>query len=314
MLRGVIPALPTFFKGDYSYDAATMHGHIDRLLASGVHGLFLLSGVGEFLHLKTRDRRDITADVLKHVAGRVPVLVGTGSASTLEAIELTQHAAGVGATAAAVLTPTAWHLEEDQLLGHYASIANAVELPLLVYNLPRMSGINIRTDLVERLMAEQENIRGLIDVTDSLSQIRLRVSQLKAARPDGLLLSGRAEQLLDLLLLNGDGVISGLVNLSAGPAVNLVGAFEQQDYAAMVRYQRMLLDMAGLEGLPGAPAAILKEAMQMVGLIGSATARPPAFPLNAEARKRLRLFVDDLKALLADEPGALPAPDRPSPS
>ena len=94
MLSGVIPALPTFFKADYSYDAATMRRHIDRLIAYNVHGLFLLGGVGEFLHLKTSERRAIAVDVIGHVAGRTPVIVGAGSSSTLEAVELTQHAAG----------------------------------------------------------------------------------------------------------------------------------------------------------------------------------------------------------------------------
>jgi 2-dehydro-3-deoxy-D-pentonate aldolase len=305
MLRGVISALPTFFKHDYSYDEAAMRRHIDWLLSRGVHGLFVLSGVGEFLHLKTRDRRDIAADVVRHVGGRVPVIVNTGSSNTLEAVELTQHAAGAGASAVAVLTPTAWHLDEDQLIGHYASVANAVELPLLIYNLPRLSGVNIRTEAAIRLMAEQENIVGMIDVTDSLSQIRQRVQRLKEVRPDGVLLGGRAEQLLDLLLLSGDGVVSGLVNLSPRPAVALYEAVATKDWAMIVHDQELLLRMAGLEALPGAPSSVLKEAMVALGLIESATSRPPAFPLTAEARQHVRQYVDDLRALLRDEPGAL---------
>jgi 2-dehydro-3-deoxy-D-pentonate aldolase len=305
MLRGVIPALPTFFKADYSYDAATMRRQIDRLIAFNVHGLFLLSGVGEFLHLKTSERQAIAADVIGHVAGRAPVIVGAGSSSTLEAVELAQHAAGAGAAAVAILTPTAWHLEEEQLIGHYANVANAVDIPLLIYNLPRLSGINIRTEVVVRLMAEQDNIVGLIDVTDSLSQIRQRVAKIKEVQPDSVLLGGRGEQLLDLLLLGGQGAVSGTANLTPRPAVRLFEAFEQQDHAAMLHYQQLLLRMAGIEGLRGAPPSVLKEAMLALGLIETATARPPSFPLNAEARAQVRQFVDSLRALLADEPGAL---------
>ena len=305
MLTGVIPALPTFFKGDYSYDPDAMHRHIDRLLAQGVHGLFILGGVGEFLHLKTGERRDIAADVIKYAAGRAPVIVGTGSSSTLEAEELTRHAAGAGASAVAVLTPTAWHLEEDQLIDHYASVANAVEVPLIIYNLPRMTGVNIRTDVVVRLMAENENVQGLIDVTDSLTQIRQRVNRLKEVQPDSILVGGRAEHLLDLLLLGGDGVISGTANLSARPAVALFDAFRRRDCDMMVHEQEVLLRLAGLEGIKGAPPSVLKEAMLALGLIESATSRPPAFPLNVEGRKQVRQFVDDLRALLANEPGAL---------
>lgn len=308
MLTGVIPALPTFFIPDYSYDAETMRRHVDRLLAKGVQGIFILSGVGEFLHLKTGERREIAADIVKHVAGRAPVIVGTGSSSTLEAVELTRHAAGVGATAVGVLTPTAWHLEEDQLIGHYASVANAVEMPLLIYNLPRLTGVNIRTDIVVRLMAENENIKGLIDVTDSLSQIRQRVNRLKEVQPESVVLGGRAEQLLDLLLIKGDGVISGTVNLSPRPAVALFDAFRRHDYEAVLHEQELLLRMAGLEGIKGAPSSVLKEAMLALGLIESATSRPPAFPLNVEGRKQIRQFVDDLRVLLADEPGALDNP------
>lgn len=306
MPQGVIPALPTFFKADYSYDPAAMHRHIDRLIAEGVHGLFVLGGVGEFLYLKTRERRDVAADVIKHVAGRVPVIVGTGSSSTLETVELTQHAAGAGAAAVAVVMPTAWHLDEEQLIGHYASIANAVDIPLLIYNLPRMSGLNIRTETVVRLMAEQDNITGLIDVTDSLSQLRQRASQMQEIRPESVLIGGRGEQLLDLLLLGAQGVVSGTANLTPRPAVRLFDAFQRQDHAAMLRYQQLLLRMAGMEMLRGAPPAVLKEALLALGLIESATCRPPAFPLNAEGRAAVRRFVDGLRALLADEPGALP--------
>ena len=71
MLTGVIPALPTFFTPDYSYDAEAMHRHIDRLLTKGVQGIFILSGIGEFLHLKTGERRDIAADIVKRVRGHV---------------------------------------------------------------------------------------------------------------------------------------------------------------------------------------------------------------------------------------------------
>lgn len=306
MLQGVVPALPTFFKADYSYDAATMHQHIDRLIGHGVHGLFLLSGVGEFLHLKTRERRDLAADVIAHVAGRVPVIVGTGSSSTLEAVELTQHAAGAGANAVAVLTPTAWHLEEEQLIGHYADIANAVDIPLFLYNLPRMTGVNIRTEVVMRLMAEQDNITGLIDVTDSLSQLRLRIARLREVQPESVLIGGRSEQMLDLLLLGGQGVVSGTANLTPLPAARLYAAFQQQDPAGMLHYQQLLLRMAGIEGLRGAPPSVLKEAMRALKLVESATSRPPAYPLNTEARTLVHEFAATLRALLADEPGALP--------
>ena len=298
MFAGVIPAVPTIFKGDYSYDSAAMRHHIDRLLASGVHGLLILSGVGEFLHLKTGERREIAADVIKHVAGRVPVIVGTGSSNTLEASELTQHAAGAGAAAAAVLTPTAWHLEEEQLVGHYASVANAVDLPVLLYNLPRMTGLNIRTDIVVRLMAENDNIIGLIDVTDSLGQLRQRIQRIKEIQPEGVLLGGRAEHLLDILLLGGEGVISGTANLSAQPAVTLYNSFRRDDYATVLEEQGILLRMAALESIRGSPSSVLKETMATLGLIQSATSRPPDFPLNAESRKQVRQFVEDLKVML----------------
>lgn len=306
MLRGVTPALPTLFKSDYAYDAAVMRRHIDRLISYGVHGLFVLGGVGEFLQLKTRERRDIAADVISHVAGRVPVIVGTGSANTLEAVELTQHAAGAGATAVAVLTPTAWHLEEEQLIGHFADIANAAAIPLFIYNLPRMTGVNIRTEAVVRLMAEQDNIVGLIDVTDSLSQLRQRIIRIKEVQPDSVLIAGRGEQLLDVLLLGGQGGVSGTANLSPLPATRLYAAFEQGNAAQMLHYQQLLLRMAGIESLRGGAPAVLKEAMKVLGLVETSTARPPAYPLNAEARAQVKEFIEALRALLADEPGALP--------
>ncbi|KAB8067379.1 dihydrodipicolinate synthetase family protein [Aspergillus leporis] len=143
-LHGILVALITPFTDDQKHiDAARLKTHIDRLIAAGIHGLVPGGSTGEFTTLTTAERKELTELCIKFAAGRVPVVVGTGSTSTAEAIELATHAASAGAAALMVVPPFYDPVNLEQLTELMAEIHTASGLPIMYYNIPSASGLTL---------------------------------------------------------------------------------------------------------------------------------------------------------------------------
>ncbi|MDQ6907893.1 MAG: dihydrodipicolinate synthase family protein, partial [Chloroflexota bacterium] len=230
MFSGIIPPSVTLFNDDMSIDWDGTLRHLDWLIAAGVHGLFILGTTGEFTQLSANERKEYAQKVVEHVKGRVPVIVGTGAVNTRETIELTRHAKGVGADAAAVVTPFYQTLGDEQLLAHFGAVANAVDLPILVYNIPVFTGTAVSTAVLAQLAEENDNIVGVKDSVDSATLVRNRVQIVKRIRPDFSVLTGMSDHLLNTLMLGGDGAVIGEANFVPEPGVGCVEAFRKGDY------------------------------------------------------------------------------------
>ena len=187
---GIIPPTVTLFNDDMSIDWDGTLRHLDWLIAAGVHGLFILGTTGEFTQFSPTERKEYAQKVVEHVKGRVPVIIGTGGVNTRETIDLTRHAKGIGADAAAVVTPFYQTLGDEQLLAHFGAVANAVDLPILVYNIPVFTGTAVSTPVLAQLAEENDNIVGVKDSVDSAALVRSRVQTLKRIRPDFSILTG----------------------------------------------------------------------------------------------------------------------------
>jgi 2-dehydro-3-deoxy-D-pentonate aldolase len=304
---GIIPPTVTLFNDDMSIDWDGTLRHIDRQVAAGVHGLFILGTTGEFTQLSATERKEYAQKVVEHVKGRVPVIVGTGSVNTRETIDLTRHAKGVGADAAAVVTPFYQTLGDEQLLAHFGAVANAVDLPILVYNIPVFTGTAVSTPVLAQLAEENDNIVGVKDSVDSAGLMRGRVQTLKRIRPDFAILTGTSEQLLNTLMLGGDGAVIGEANFAPGPGVGCVEAFRKGDYEGMRRAFLDLMRVATVTQVHGTFQAAIKEAMRALGLIEKATVRMPGTPLTNDARAQIRRNLEAIGMLHAEAPKT-PAP------
>ena len=139
---GIIPALVTPMKDDESIDEQGLRAVVNHVLEGGVHGVFAVGSQGEFYALSKREKIKVLQIVVDEVDGRVPVYAGTAALTTKEVIDLTKRAADVGATAASVLTPFFISPTQDELMRHYESVANAVNLPLLLYGNPRRTNVD----------------------------------------------------------------------------------------------------------------------------------------------------------------------------
>ena len=167
MFSGLMPAMVTPFDERGEVDLEAAEAVVERFIEAGVDGISPLGSTGEFPHLLHEERRRFAEEVTRIVAGRVPVVVGVGSAGTREAVELARHAEGAGVDGVLVVSPFYWTVGEEALFEHFAAVARAVGIPVLIYNLPLLTGVDIPPSLVARVDSECPNVVGLKDTVIS---------------------------------------------------------------------------------------------------------------------------------------------------
>ncbi|HEV2094207.1 MAG TPA: dihydrodipicolinate synthase family protein, partial [Rubrobacter sp.] len=146
-------------------------------------GISPLGSTGEFSHLTGEERKRFAEEVTRIVAGRVPVVIGVGATGTREAVELARHAEEAGADGVLVVSPFYWTVGEEALFGHFAAVARAVGIPVLIYNLPLLTGIDLSPSLVARVAGECPNVVGLKDTVTEYSHTVNVLREVKPGKP-----------------------------------------------------------------------------------------------------------------------------------
>ncbi|ABB14175.1 4-hydroxy-tetrahydrodipicolinate synthase [Carboxydothermus hydrogenoformans] len=291
--RGVIPPMLTIFKEDGTFDWEGNKALIDFLINGGVHGIFVLGSSGEFSHLNAEERKEFAKFVVDYVAGRVPVLVGTGSSNTKEVVELTKHAKEIGADGVVVVSPYYWGLSEKNLYQHFATVAKVVDIPIVLYNFPDLTGQNLSPSLVAKLASDFPNIVGIKDTIDSIAHIRELILQVKTVRPDFSVLAGYDDHLFNTLAMGGDGVIPGTANFAPHIPVNIYNNFVKGNIEESMNWHRKLLRLPRIYSLDKPAISLLKEACKLCGLPVESYIRQPAGRADEAA-------VENLKTLLRE--------------
>jgi len=215
LFKGVFPALVTPFR-DGQVDEDAFVRLVERQIAGGVHGLVPVGTTGETSTLSHDEHRRVVELCVKTTAGRVPVIAGAGSNATAEAIELTRHAKTVGADAALVVTPYYNRPSQEGLYAHYAAINEAVQLPVLVYNVPGRTSVDISNETLARL-SKLPNIVGIKDATSDMTRPSL---QRLTCGEDWVMLSGDDGTALGYMAHGGHGSISVTVNVAPEQVAN----------------------------------------------------------------------------------------------
>lgn len=209
LFRGVLPALVTPFR-DGEVDEEAFVRLVERQIDGGVHGLVPVGTTGETATLSHEEHRRVVELCVKTAAGRVPVIAGAGSNSTDEAIELVRHAKQVGADAALVVTPYYNRPSQEGLYAHYKAINEAVELPVIIYNVPSRTSVDISNETLARL-AKLPNMVGIKDATGDLGRASL---QRLDCGEDWVMLSGNDDSALGYMAHGGHGCISVTANVA----------------------------------------------------------------------------------------------------
>jgi len=215
LFKGVFPALVTPFR-DGAVDEEAFVRLVERQIAGGVHGLVPVGTTGETATLSHDEHRRVVELCVKTAAGRLPVVAGAGSNSTAEAIELARHAKAVGADAALVVTPYYNRPSQEGLYAHFAAINEAVQLPVLVYNVPSRTSVDISNETLARL-AKLPNIVGIKDATGDMTRASF---QRLSCGEDWVMLSGDDPTALGYMAHGGHGCISVTANVAPEQCAN----------------------------------------------------------------------------------------------
>jgi 4-hydroxy-tetrahydrodipicolinate synthase len=277
---GLSVAIVTPFKNG-AVDYRALRAQIDYQVACGTDCLVPVGTTGESPTLTHDEHERVIAEVIQAASGRIKVMAGTGSNSTAEALRLTTRAARDGADAALVVAPHYNKPTQEGFFEHYRALAEAVDLPICIYNIPGRTGKNIEPETIARL-AEFKNITMVKEATGSLDQ----ASQI-LCQTDLTLLSGDDSLTLPLMSVGGEGVISVVGNIVPRDMLALVAAFRKGDTATAQSWHRQLFplcrDMLGLATNP----IPIKAAMKMLGR-DSGELRLPMTPLPQAAEASLR--------------------------
>ncbi len=221
-LRGIIPPLITPLLEQDRLDHEGLERLIERTLAAGVHGLFMLGSTGEGPSLSARLRREVIERTCGQVAGRVPVLVGITDASFTDAVAMAEHAAGAGASAVVHAGPYYFPISQLELTTTIETLSERVPVPLFLYNMPSHTKVHFELDTVRRLL-HAPNVAGIKDSSGQLVYFK-KLVQLASARPGFAVLIGPEELLAEAIFMGAHGGVTGGANVDPALFVALYEA------------------------------------------------------------------------------------------
>jgi 4-hydroxy-2-oxoglutarate aldolase len=288
-LNGIFPPLPTSFNDNEEVAHDLMTSNIKLLSRYDLRGFLVLGSNGEMVNLFHQERVEIFENARKAIPPDKLMLAGTGCQSTLETIKLSEAAANAGADAVLVLNPSYYKglMSRDALVRHYHDVAGSINCPLIIYNMPANSGLDMDAATVVAI-AEHPNIIGLKDSGGNLVKMGTIITKVK---PGFQVLAGSAGFLLPALSIGAVGGILALANIAPSHCIDVYNEFNSGNFELAKKLQLKLVELnTAVTRKWGVPA--LKATMEMVGLYGG-MARRPVLPLNDHIKNQLSRLAED---------------------
>lgn len=286
---GSLVALATPFGPDGQVDYKQLEALVEFQLEHHTDGIVALGTTAETPTLSQEEKDKIAQTVIGKVAGRIPVIVGAGSNDTLHAAALARRYEAMGADGLLVVTPYYNKANKSGMLAHFRTIADGVNIPILLYNVPSRTGCSIPLDVLEEL-SHHKNIVGIKEASGDIAYV---IAAARLLSQDFCMLSGNDDEVLPLLALGGSGVISVLANIAPDQTHELVSSYQSGDIAHARDVQLKYLELIHALFAETSPAP-LKEAMNLLGMkVGSC--RLPLGPVSESTRQRLEKALTILK-------------------
>ncbi|BEP58669.1 4-hydroxy-tetrahydrodipicolinate synthase [Variovorax sp. V118] len=289
--HGVVPAMATPFTADHRLDEARVGELIDSYIRAGVHGISVAGSQGEFFALERDEHIRLLELSMRAIDGRVPLYAGTGGATTRDAIALTQAAEALGADLALVITPYFVQPTQDELVAHYTAVARATKLPVMLYNNPPRTAVNVLPATLARCMQAADNIVGMKDSGGDLTQ---SIEYLLTAPRPALLFSGRDTIALSMMFHGAQGTISPAANVFPELMVRMYDALRAGRHDEALRVSNIFAPLRAAWAWGSFPV-VIKEAMTLAGRSAGPT-RPPVAALPEKVRADLRTVVERIGA------------------
>jgi 4-hydroxy-tetrahydrodipicolinate synthase len=260
-------------------------------LEGGVSGLVPCGSNGEAPYLSRQERIKVIEAVLDEVNGKVPVIAGTGSMSTRETVTFSKDAADLGADAALVVTPFYFKLSDKEIHEHYRAVSGAVDVPIVVYNVPKFTGVSLEPTQIEKLARENERIVGIKDSGGNVGTIT-EIVRLVGDRIS--VMAGTADVVLSALLAGGRGAVLAVANVFPALCSQLHKAFKNRRYEEASQLQKSISFANEVLVKRFNQIAAIKEAMRLQGL-ASGYPRKPVLPLDDAGTKALESLLKEIR-------------------
>ncbi|MFO7942444.1 MAG: dihydrodipicolinate synthase family protein [Bacillota bacterium] len=289
MLRGIFAPIPTPFSANGDIDYQSMKANLEKWSETKLTGVVVLGSNGEFVYLSPQEKAELVRFVRENFPQDRPVIAGTGCESTRATVDMTARAAEAGCDAALVLTPHYFKgsMNPDVLKRFFFDVADESEIPVMLYNMPGNSGINMSSSLVAEI-SEHPNVAGIKDSGGNIVQISETIAK---TADDFSVFAGSGSFLLPALVMGAAGGTLAVANIMADTCAGVMEAFKDGDMDRAVDLQRRLLApnaaVTARFGIPG-----LKAAMDMLGYFGGQPRRP-MLPVSDDVRAQLRAVLSD---------------------
>jgi 4-hydroxy-tetrahydrodipicolinate synthase len=289
-LKGInVPVVTPFKNNEINEEGFKII--INYLIENGVHGVIPCGSTGETINLRMDERKKVAEIAIDEASGRVSVIVGTGDSSTDRAIELTEHAADIGADAALVITPFYFKPSQEAIYEYFSEIASTVDIPILLYMVPKFTNVEIYPETALRLQ-ECPNIVGIkMSVTD-LRKISTMIT--KASNKKFNVLAGNASIIFATLMLGGIGAVPATANIATRMIADIYDSFVQHDLKKAQDLQLKILSLDNfITGPNGYGIPAIKYGMEILGL-PAGLPRSPLLEVTDDVKKELSEILKSL--------------------
>jgi len=292
MLKGSVVALVTPFNSDGSINEEKLKQLIDWHIDQGTDGILVCGTTGESATLTHPEHKQIIDLAVSHAKGRIAIVAGCGSNSTHEALDLATHAKKAGADYALIITPYYNKPTQEGLYQHYRKIAESVDIPIIIYNVPSRTGSNILPETVARIYKDCKNIIGIKEASGSMDQITKLMSLVDEKF---LLFSGSDEINLGILSLGGVGAVSVVANIMPKETHQLIASFLEGDTTKARKMQLYLYEIIKALFIETNPIPV-KTSLGLMKLL-EPNLRLPLCKMSAENLEKLKLTLKKYKLI-----------------
>lgn len=265
-IKGIIPPILTPMNNDedQSVNYGELRNQVERLLEGGVHGIFPVGTNGEAYILSAKEKEAVLETVIDQVKGRVPVYAGTGCVSTAETIRMSKTAQKLGADALSIITPYFAAASQKELYDHYTAVAKAVDLPIILYNIPPRTGNKLLPETVQKLCRDVDNIVGAKDSSGDIENLKAYIWLTNELDKEVAILAGNDGAILTCLKEGGKGGIAGRANIWPNALASIYNRFAAGDLEGAQQAQDAIAALQTVFKF-GNPNTIIKKAVSLLG-------------------------------------------------
>ncbi len=284
-IKGIIPPVVTPMNADETVNIPELRNQVERQIQGGVHGIFPFGTNGEGYILSLKEKEEILEAVIDQVAGRIPVYAGTGCISTRDTVYMSKRAQEMGADVLSIITPSFALASQKELYDHYSEVAAAVDIPIVLYNIPARTGNKLLPETVAQLARDVDVILGAKDSSGDLDNLYAYIAQTRDIGKDFAVLAGNDGNILKCLKAGGAGGIAGRANLWPATVASIYDHFVAGNVEKAEEAQAAIAALQGAFKF-GNPNTIIKKAVALMG-----------YPVG-ECRKPFNYLCDEGVAVL----------------